>query len=352
MMMMWMMTRSPALFVLLSLSATTTSVTGLSVRRNSYTPWGPYHVDDWKEMITEDLDDTAMDSKEKSELLELAAKEYDGLANRASEAKVAITEDYKVSPTSLPPFLRPGKPFYGVSSPLPPASTPLKDAPNEASPALASSSRLRGAITPVDGVSETMFAHDGVSPPLPPLTGSQRHSAAASNGTIGHHWPSGAVALFKDAPDEAPPASAPPPGLLGANPPVETVRENMLAQEGVLASHGLEGGPIEINAHDWAHLVAEELDRLKANQRAHEVEQRSERVPFWPNEAQPQQKDSSDSGRNSHKIFGPDAWPMYIFNTTKHGARIMDEMQDRGGESAGTRGFPETSWRQLSTPAL
>merc|ERR1719187_1921680 len=51
-------------------------------------------------MITEDLDDTAMDSKEKSELLELAAKEYDGLANRASEAKVAITEDYK----ELPPL--------------------------------------------------------------------------------------------------------------------------------------------------------------------------------------------------------------------------------------------------------
>jgi len=97
MMMMWMMTRSPALFVLLSLSATTTSVTGLSVRRNSYTPWGPYHVDDWKEMITEDLDDTAMDSKEKSELLELAAKEYKGLADKASEAKVAITVDDKAS---------------------------------------------------------------------------------------------------------------------------------------------------------------------------------------------------------------------------------------------------------------
>merc|ERR1719447_2441775 len=48
-------------------------------------------------MITEDLDDTAMDSKEKSELLELAAKEYDGLANRASEAKVAITVDDKAS---------------------------------------------------------------------------------------------------------------------------------------------------------------------------------------------------------------------------------------------------------------
>merc|ERR1719447_2542362 len=64
-------------------------------------------------MITEDLDDTAMDSKEKSELLERAAKEYDGLANRASEAKVAITEDYKASPASGP---LPGKTVYMLGS--------------------------------------------------------------------------------------------------------------------------------------------------------------------------------------------------------------------------------------------
>jgi len=100
MMMMWMMTRSPALFVLLSLSATTTSVTGLSVRRNSL-PLGEGHqVGEWRQVITEDLDDTAMDSKAKSELLELAAKEYKGLADKASEAKVAITEVDKAPPAS------------------------------------------------------------------------------------------------------------------------------------------------------------------------------------------------------------------------------------------------------------
>jgi len=102
MMMMWMMTRSPALFVLLSLSATTTSVTGLSVRRNSL-PLGEGHqVGEWRQVITEDLDDTAMDSKAKSELLELAAKEYKGLADKASEAKEAITADDKDSLMPLP----------------------------------------------------------------------------------------------------------------------------------------------------------------------------------------------------------------------------------------------------------
>jgi len=202
MMMMWMMTRSPALFVLLSLSATTTSVTGLSVRRNSYTPWGPYHVDDWKEMITEDLDDTAMDSKEKSELLELAAKEYKGLADKASEAKVAITVDDKAPPAWASPF--------GLLGARPPAAA-------------------HNTTSALDGDLASAIPQDGSKGESGPFDGAQHHqnpfyfrpgsphdgSAAPPSGSTVHEL--GAATSGPTSSREASPALASSSGYLGAS---------------------------------------------------------------------------------------------------------------------------------------
>lgn len=117
--MMWMMTRSPALFVLLSLSATTTSVTGLSVRETRQQGPGQLTLTDMRDMIGEDLAAAVKDAKEKSELLDEAAEGYNDIADKANEVKNAITEDDKASQASASTFGHHGATPFLLTHPSP-----------------------------------------------------------------------------------------------------------------------------------------------------------------------------------------------------------------------------------------